>query len=188
MCPAHPHPLARELAFGNGEIDINVGKSMAATIHAAMEMYRDRHCIGVRDIGKDNPDLYMNSYSWQTYKTVGDRVKKFSSGLRNLIQQRDYVGICAANRPEWVIADLACMLSSIISVPMYCLMSDRDTAYVINNTKISMIVCDKEMLPKFLRLRSECPSLRLLVCMDPVSETATSKCKNRNDFYQSYLF
>jgi len=169
--------LVRELAFGNGEMNIRVGTSMASAIHAAMEMYRDRHCIGMRDIDKDNHDLYLNSYSWQTYKTVGDRARKFGSGLRNLIKPRDYLGICAANRPEWVITDLACILNSIISVPIYCLMSDHDTAFVINNTKISVVVCDKEMLPKFLRLRSECPSLRQLVCMDSVPKTTTSRCK-----------
>jgi long-chain acyl-CoA synthetase len=178
MHPAHPHQLARELAFGSGEIGICVGTSMAETIHAAMEIYRDRQCIGVRDVDKDNHDLYINSYSWQTYKTVGDRARKFGNGLRNLIQPRDYLGICAANRPEWVITDLACMLNSIISVPIYCLMSDRDTAFVINNTKISVIVCDKEMLPKFLRLHSECPSLHWLICMDQVLETTPSKCKD----------
>lgn len=176
MYPAHPHPLTCELAFGNGEVGVPVGASMASYIHAAIEIYRDRQCIGMRDIDKENHDLYLNSYSWQTYKTIGDRTRKFGTGLRNLIQSRDYLGICAANRPEWVITDLACMLNSIISVPIYCLMSDRETVFVINNTKISVVVCDKEMLPKFLRLHSECPSLRQLICMDPIPETTTSKC------------
>lgn len=177
MHPAHAHPLVPELAFGNGEMNISVGKSMASAIHAALEIYHDRECLGVRDIDKDNHNLFLNSYSWQTYKTIGDRARKFGRGLRNLIQSRDYLGICAANRPEWVIVDVACMLNSIISVPMYCLMSDRDTAFVINNTKISVVVCDKDMLPKFLRLRSECPSLHQLICMDPVPLMTTSKCK-----------
>ena len=175
MQPAHPHPLDRELAFGDGDTSICVGSSMAAVIHASLEMYRDRHCLGVRDTDKDNPDIYLNSYSWQTYKTVGDRTRNFGRGLRHLIKPREYLGICAANRPEWVITDLACMLNSIITVPMYCLLSDHDSAFIINNTNISTVICDKEMLPKFLRLRSECPSLRQLICMDPVLETTASK-------------
>jgi len=182
MQTLHPHPLVRELAFGDGEMNIRAGPSMASAINAAIEIYHDRYCLGVRDIDKDNHDLYLNSYSWQTYKTVGDRARKFGNGLRNFIQPRDYLGICAANRPEWVITDLACILNSIISVPIYCLMSDRDTAFIINNTNISVVVCDKEMLPKFLRLWSECPSLCQLICMDPVSETITSKCKSYRNF------
>jgi hypothetical protein len=175
ICPPHPHPLVRELAFGDGENKTCTGRSMAAIIQAAMEIYCDRHCLGVRDVDKDNPECYTNSYSWQTYKTVGDRSTNFGHGLRHLIEPRDYLGICAANRPEWVIADLACMLHGIISVPMYCLLSDYDVAFIVNNTKISVVVCDKEMLPKFLRLRSECPSLRHVVCMDPFIETTASK-------------
>lgn len=166
--PIHPHPLIRELAFGEGVRNIPVGPSMASAIHAALEIYCDRHCLGVRDM---DPDRYLNSYSWQTYKTVGNRVRRFAHGLRYFIQPRDYLGICAANRPEWVITDLACMLNSIISVPIYCLMSDRDTAFVLNNTKISIVVCEKETLPKLLRLRSQCPALRQLICMDSITET-----------------
>lgn len=171
MSVTHPHPLVRELAFGDGERNIQVGSSMASAIRAALEIYRDRYCLGVRDVD-------LNSYSWQTYKTLGDRVWRFGSALRNFIQPRDYLAICAANRPEWVITDLACMLNSIISVPIYCLMNDRDTTFVLNNTKISVVVCDQEMLPKFLRLRSQCPSLRQLICMDPIPETIISKCSD----------
>ena len=175
MPPIHPHPLVRELAFGDGVRNIPVGPSMASAIHAALEIYCDRHCLGVRDIDPDNPDRYLNSYSWQTYKTIGDRVRRFGHGLRNFIQPREYLGICAVNRPEWVITDLACMLNSIISVPIYCLMSDRDTAFVLNNTKISVVVCEKETLPKLLRLRSQCPALRQVICMDPISENEQSQ-------------
>ncbi|CAF4013379.1 unnamed protein product, partial [Adineta steineri] len=103
--------------------------------------------------------------------TIGDRSKNFGHGLRQLIEPRGYLAICAANRPEWMITDFACMLHSIISVPIYCLFNDRDVAYIISNTKISVVVCDNEMLPKFTRLHSQCPSLRHIVCMDPISKT-----------------
>lgn len=172
----HPHPLVPELAFGEGERNIQVGPSMASAIHASLEIYRDRYCLGVRDVDPNNRDLYLNSYSWISYKTLGDRVRRFGCALRKFVQPRDYLAICAANRPEWVITDLACMLNSIISVPIYCLMSDRDMAFVLNNTNISVVVCDQEMLPKFLRLRSECPSVRQLICMDPIPETIISEC------------
>jgi long-chain acyl-CoA synthetase len=116
---------------------------MGASIYAAIEIYCDRHCLGIRDVDKDNPEIYVNSYSWLTYKTVGDRAIDFGHGLRQLIESRSYLGICASNRPEWVITDWACMLHSIITVPIYGLSSDRDMAFIINNTKISVIVCDK---------------------------------------------
>jgi long-chain acyl-CoA synthetase len=109
------------------------------------------------------------------YKTVGNRTRIFGHGLRDLIEPRNYLGICSANRPEWLITDFACILQSIISVPIYCLFTDREVTYVINNTQMSVVVCDQKMLPRFIHLSAECPSLRHIVCMDPISETTLSK-------------
>jgi hypothetical protein len=173
--PPHPHAMARELAYGPAKESEHEAKNMATGIEKAFDMYENRHCMGVRNVDETNPSIYTNSYSWITYKTVGDRVKNFGHGLRTLIEPRDYLGICAANRPEWLITDFACMLHSIISVPIYCLFNDREVAYVINNTQVSVIVCDKEMLPRFIHLSVECPTLRHIVCMDPISEMALGK-------------
>ena len=117
----------------------------------------------------------MVQYSWLTFKTVGDRSKNFGHGLRRLIEPRDYLGICAANRPEWMMTDFVCMLHTIISVLIYCLFNDRDFVFILNNTKISVVVCDKEILPKFIRVHVECPSLCHIVCMDPIFETIAGK-------------
>lgn len=70
--PTHSHSLVPELAFGIGEYKICPGKSMGATIYTAMEIYCNRHCLGARDVEKNNPERYSNSYSWLTYKNVGD--------------------------------------------------------------------------------------------------------------------
>jgi hypothetical protein len=173
--PPHPHRMTRELAYGPGRKKECVPMNMATGIQAAMDMFWGRQCFGVRNIDENNPSMYVDSYSWLTYKNVGDRAKNFGHGLRRLIEPRGYLGICAANRPEWMITDFACMLQSIISVPIYCLFNDREVAFVINNTQVSVIVCDKQMLPKFIQLGTECPSLRHLVCMDSIQETPASK-------------
>jgi len=170
--PPHPHGMLRELAYGKEETIKELSNvNMASGIQLAVAMYWDRYCIGVRDVDKTNPSLYANSYSWLTFETVGIRSKNFGNGLRDIIEPRGYLGICAKNRPEWVITDFACILQRIISVPIYCLFNDRELSYVINNTKVSVVVCDKETLPRFIRLYTECPSLRHIVCMDSIPET-----------------
>ena len=173
--PPHPHPMARELSFGpvkNGSI---VAAIMATGIEKAFDMYRIRPCMGVRDVAEHNPSVHLNSYSWLTYQTVGERTKDFGHGLRRLIEPRGYLAICAANRPEWLITDFACILQGIVSVPMYCLFDDRELLFVINNTQVSVVVCDERMLPRFLGLGTQCPSLHHIVCMDPIRETTLSK-------------
>lgn len=182
--PPHPHQMIRDLAYGDGEIikDWEYSKlTIASNIQLAVSMYHDRYCMGVRDIDKTNPSLYTNTYSWLTFETVGTRCKNFGNGLRNLIEPRSYLGICAGNRPEWMITDFACILQSIISVPMYCLFTDRELTYIVNNTNISVIVCDQQMLPRFIQLHANCPSLRHIVCMDSLPKTISS------DYRQLFL-
>jgi long-subunit acyl-CoA synthetase (AMP-forming) len=162
--------MVRELAYGREERKECTKIDMATGIRAAIAMYWDRHCMGTRDVDEDNSSIYKDSYSWLTYKTIGDRSKNFGHGLRHLIDPRGYLGICGANRPEWMITDFACIFQGIISVPMYTLYNERETAFVINNTKVSVVVCDKQMLSKFIGIHSQCPSLQHIVCMDPLPD------------------
>ncbi|CAF1143253.1 unnamed protein product [Didymodactylos carnosus] len=114
--PPHPHRMIRELAYGCEEGKETDVIDMATGIRVATALYWDRHCMGVRDVDKDNPSLYTDSYSWLTFKTVGDRSKNFGHGLRGLIEPRGYLGICAANRPEWMITDFACTTHNGLSI------------------------------------------------------------------------
>jgi long-chain acyl-CoA synthetase len=124
--------------------------------------------LGVRD---------GHSYSWLTFKTIGDRVKNFGHGLRQLIEPRGHLAICSLNRPEWMITDFACMFHGIISVPIYRLFSERGIIHVINNTKVSVVVCDAEIRERFVKVAEQCPSLRHIVCMDHISDFVSGEIK-----------
>jgi hypothetical protein len=173
--PPHPHRMMRELAFGLEERIECAKIDMATGIKAAIAMYWDRHCLGTRDVDKHDPSIYTDTYSWITFQTIGDRSKNFGHGLRSLIEPRGYLSICAANRPEWVITDFACIFQSIISVPIYTLFNNREIAYVINNTQVSVVVCDKQMLARFIEIHPQCPSLQHIVCMDPIPDATTGE-------------
>lgn len=177
MCriTTHSHRMVRKFAVDSGIEKICTKIDMASRILSAIDFHSNRKCLGVRDMNTDNADGYGNSYSWQTFEKVGDRIKKFSYGLQRLIDPCTYLGICAVNRPEWVITDFACILQGIVSVPIYRQLNDRDIGFVLNNTLISVVVCDKEMFPRFIRLHSECSSLRHLVCMDTIPETISGE-------------
>ena len=131
--------------------------------------------MGVRDRDPSDPSKYTDSYLWVTFKQIGHHVKNFGHGLRRRIEPRAYLGICAANRPEWLITDLACMLQNIISVPIYCLFNERELVHVINNTQIALVVCDANMLPRFISAGKKCPSLRHVICMDPITDALIGK-------------
>jgi hypothetical protein len=113
----HPHRMIPELAYGPAEKKKRRIKDMATHIHAAFDTFWDRHCMGIRNVDKDNSSIYTDSYSWVTFKTIGNRSKNFGHGLRRLIEPRGYLGICAANRPEWMITDF-----EQSSVHLFCLL------------------------------------------------------------------
>ena len=173
--PPHKHRMHRELSYGPVEQKEFSVPSMEDGLRSALRLYHDRYCMGTRDRDPNNPSIYLDSYSWITYQTLNDRKENFGHGLRQLIDERGYLGICAANRPEWLMADFACMFQNLISVPIYCLFTDSEITFVINNTKISVIVCDEDMLKRFIILGKSCPSLRHVVCMDPISQDLLGK-------------
>ncbi|CAF1436026.1 unnamed protein product, partial [Rotaria sordida] len=176
---SHPHRMMREQAYGQEDIvKERQSENMANGIQTTITMYHDRYCLGVRDIDKNNPSQYADTYSWLTFETVGTRSKNFGQGLREIIEPRGFLGICSGNRPEWVITDFACILQNIVSVTMYCLFNDSELTYIINNTNVSVVVCDQQMLPKFIRLYADCPSLHHIVCMDPIPETLRDVAQN----------
>ena len=145
--------------------------SMASRIIIAIDFNKDRPCFGMRDHSESNPTQYLQSYSWQTFHTVGQRIKHFSLGLLSLIEPRHTLGICAASRPEWIITDLACILQSIISVPLYCQYSADELTFIINQNKIRALVCDAPMIAIILQIYKSCPSLRFLISMDPIENS-----------------
>ncbi|CAF2930432.1 unnamed protein product [Rotaria sp. Silwood2] len=170
--PPHSHRMMRELAYGKEEIvRERLNESMVDAIQITIAMYHDRYCLGVRDIDTNNRSLYADTYSWSTFETVGTRSRNFGQGLREIIEPHGFLGICSGNRPEWVITDFACIFQNIVSVTMYCLFNNLELTYIINNTKVSVVVCDQQMLPTFIRLYADCPSLHHIVCMDSIHET-----------------
>tara|TARA_B100001057_G_C22809040_1_gene934630 strand:+ start:43 stop:1740 length:1698 start_codon:yes stop_codon:yes gene_type:complete len=85
-------------------------------------------------------------FSWkETYINI----LKLSDELDSFVQNNDRCLLISENRPEWLIADLAIMLSSAITVPAYVTYTERDYEYLINDCKPSVIiVSDKNQYSK----------------------------------------
>ena len=128
-----------------------------------------KSCFGIRV--NDGP------YVWETYDEVAERVQNFGSGLLEcgLKPSTDaMVGVYAKNSPEWVMSELACAHYSLVlgafaiylclfAVPLYDTLGPDAIKYIINQTKMSVVVVAEEKLHALLTAAPQCPSLRYVI-------------------------
>uniref|UniRef100_F6YMF2 Long-chain-fatty-acid--CoA ligase n=1 Tax=Xenopus tropicalis TaxID=8364 RepID=F6YMF2_XENTR len=121
-------------------------------------------CLGYR---KPN-----RPYQWLTYKQVADRAELLGSGLihKGCRPSTDqFIGIFSQNRPEAVIAELACFTYSMVVVPLYDTLGPEAIVYIVNRADLSLVFCDKP--DKALTLLNNCekgqmPVLKAIVVME----------------------
>ncbi|HEY1937218.1 MAG TPA: long-chain fatty acid--CoA ligase [Candidatus Angelobacter sp.] len=86
------------------------------------------------------------------------------------IQKGDRVAILGENRPEWMIADFACVTSGIVDVPIYATLTAEQTLYLLQNSRARIIfVSTIEQLRKVQSIQAK-TSLEKIVVMDDVAE------------------
>ncbi|XP_071670874.1 long-chain-fatty-acid--CoA ligase 6 isoform X5 [Patagioenas fasciata] len=111
-------------------------------------------------------------YQWLSYKEVAERAEALGSGL---LQQgckpstKQFIGVFAQNRPEWIISELACYTYSMVVVPLYDTLGPGAIRYIVNTADISTVICDKPEKARILLdhvERRETPGLSSIILMD----------------------
>ena len=82
-------------------------------------------------------------------------------------QPGDRIGILSENRPEWAIADYACLMLGATDVPLYPSLPAEQIAYILRDSGSSVIfVSDAQESAKIASIRAECPALRTVIAFD----------------------
>ncbi len=124
---------------------------------------------------EDKNDIFLQSlsdknlkFSWkQTYECI----QKLSNYLRKYISSKDRCLLISENRPEWLISDLAIMLSEGITVPAYTTYTERDYEYLINDCKPSVIiVSDNLQYKKIKNIILKNAFIKAIICFDSIKE------------------
>lgn len=130
-------------------------------------------CLGHRPY--DAQTKTFGQYVWQTYAQIQKRRAHFGVGLVALheqagVQGRQYgVGLWCQNRPEWQITDLACMSQSLYTVSLYDTLGPDATEYIINHAGLTAVCASISHVPTLIKLAPRCPSLKIIVSLDPLS-------------------
>jgi long-chain acyl-CoA synthetase len=86
------------------------------------------------------------------------------------IHKGDRAAILSENRPEWMIADFACVTSGIVDVPIYTTLTAEQTLYLLKNSGARVaFVSTLEQLRKVQSIQAQ-TAVEKIVVMDDVAE------------------
>jgi long-chain acyl-CoA synthetase len=86
------------------------------------------------------------------------------------IRKGDRVAILSENRPEWMIADFACVTSGIVDVPIYTTLTAEQTLYLLQNSGARVaFVSTLEQMRKVQSIQAH-TAVEKIVVMDDVAE------------------
>jgi long-chain acyl-CoA synthetase len=117
----------------------------------------------------DRPDALQykegGAYRQISHRELADRVRHVALGLQELgLQPGDRVAILSENRPEWAIADYACLNSALTDVPLYPNLPAEQLPYLINDSGAVVIFCSTNaQSAKVAEVRAKCPSLKHVI-------------------------
>jgi len=88
------------------------------------------------------------------------------------IAKGDRVAILSENRPEWTMADFACLLIGAVVVPIYATLTDEQTAYILRDAGVrAVFVSSQKQLQKILD-KKDSTSVERVIVMDDVGSDA----------------
>ncbi|TGZ75197.1 hypothetical protein CRM22_000512 [Opisthorchis felineus] len=155
-------------------------QGMKGFVDFVAEKYGDQPCFGHRnDFG--------SAVVWNTYKQTRRDILAFGSALRSILPSRATVGLYGRNLPEWVYSQLACGYYGLVTVPLYDTLGEEALHHILNQTEISLVVCDtSERAESIIKQGSE--YVRYLVVIKMDEDDRQKLMKNTKDSVAIFTF
>src|SRR5688500_14174011 len=120
----------------------------------------------------DRPDAMLvrvgEQYVPISHRALLERIRRVRLGLEAIgIKRGDRVAIISENRPEWAIADFACLTSGVTDVPLYPSLPAEQLVYPIRDSgAVAAFVSTEAQAAKLSAIRGELPALTTVVVFD----------------------
>jgi long-chain acyl-CoA synthetase len=97
-----------------------------------------------------------------------ERVRAAAAALRaSGLARGDRAAILAENRPEWAMADYACLAAGVVDVPVYATLTPGQIRYILEDAGVRVVfVSDAEQMAKIQEIRADLPALERVVVFD----------------------
>jgi long-chain acyl-CoA synthetase len=117
---------------------------------------------------------------WRNYSTqeVSKLVNQLSAGLLDFgIQEgdrtpegQDKIAILSANRPEWMLVDMAIQQIGAVSVPVYPTINPTELHFILQDAAVNVVFAgDDKLARKVAALQPSLPDLKAIFTFDPVA-------------------
>jgi long-chain acyl-CoA synthetase len=117
----------------------------------------------------DRPDALQHQIDGRwvplSHREVEQRVRRLALALLDLgVAPGDRVAILAENRPEWAIADYACLTIGVTDVPIYPTLPAEQLPYLfVDSGAVLAFVSTSAQAQKLASVRARCPALKHVV-------------------------
>jgi long-chain acyl-CoA synthetase len=103
-----------------------------------------------------------------THREALERVQAITLGLRELgIQPGDKVALISENRPEWALADYACLCVRAADVPIYPTLTAKQTEYILRDSEAVAVFCSTTaQVDKVLEVKGALSGLKHVIVFD----------------------
>lgn len=103
-----------------------------------------------------------------SHADLATRVRHATRGLKKLgFGRGDRIAILSENRPEWAIADLACLAGGFADVPIYPALPADQIVYILKDAGcVAVCVSDESQAGKVASIRGQLPALKQIVGFD----------------------
>lgn len=128
--------------------------------------------FGVVDRWRERPVVMRAKRQgrWEpiSYADLLARVEATSLALLSMgVREGDRVGILSENRPEWAIADFACLAARCADVPVYPTLPAGQITHILRDSgAVALFVSSRQQLAKITEIRDQLPALRHIIAFD----------------------
>jgi long-chain acyl-CoA synthetase len=120
----------------------------------------------------DKPDAMRvrRNGQWHaiSHQEVERRVRHIATGLEDLgVVRGDRVALLSENRPEWALADWACLMIGAADVPIYATLPAEQVPYLLTDSgAVAIFVSTAAQAEKVAAIRDQAPGLRHVIAFD----------------------
>jgi long-subunit acyl-CoA synthetase (AMP-forming) len=127
-----------------------------------------------------------NVYEWKNYHEIFSKSQSFQIILQNnSINQNDIVILCSPNKVEWIVADLACCFSGIVTIPMDPLFNDEVLNSILYQTNPKAILYHPSLNGRFDKFEIKKIKIDVTKTLDFDSDKVLKISENED---KNYLF